>query len=309
MGKVNERGETIPQDGSIHLDMSVVEGSPFTVYQDGDIVLLNGVRDLSEIDNVSVKTDMYMMVACESGGFQVDIDATRYSVKVNDALLCLPNTLLSKCTFSEDFVGLILFLSSRSVLKYVSDNLLWKKTFHISKCLLLHLGEENLCLFSLYGRLINLRLGLKQRPYPKEVMSALVCAIIYEMAAEMEKYTNSIGSSLLTRGEILFRRFIDLLLTSEVKSRSVAWYAGKLCVTPKYLSAVCKQESGKTPSEWIHEYMVNDIRHLLKCSNMSTKEIAEYLQFPNISFFGKYVKAHLGMSPKEYRKQVRNESD
>ncbi|WP_337625282.1 helix-turn-helix domain-containing protein, partial [Phocaeicola sp.] len=33
----------------------------------------------------------------------------------------------------------------------------------------------------------------------------------------------------------------------------------------------------------------------------SIKEIVNELKFPNLSFFGKYFKAHKGMSPKYYR--------
>ncbi|MFR9260817.1 MAG: helix-turn-helix domain-containing protein [Bacteroides cellulosilyticus] len=47
--------------------------------------------------------------------------------------------------------------------------------------------------------------------------------------------------------------------------------------------------------------MVKDILYLLRNSQKSIKEIANELNFPNLSFFGKYVKQHLGMSPKQYR--------
>lgn len=53
--------------------------------------------------------------------------------------------------------------------------------------------------------------------------------------------------------------------------------------------------------ELITQYMVKDILYLLRNSQKSIKEIANELNFPNLSFFGKYVKQHLGMSPKQYR--------
>ncbi len=81
----------------------------------------------------------------------------------------------------------------------------------------------------------------------------------------------------------------------------IGFYANQLYVTPKYLSAVCKEVSGQTASELITQYMVKDILYLLRNSQKSIKEIANELNFPNLSFFGKYVKQHLGMSPKQYR--------
>ena len=74
-------------------------------------------------------------------------------------------------------------------------------------------------------------------------------------------------------------------------------------ITPKYLSAVCKEASGQTASELINQYVVKDIVYLLHQPDKSIKDIAFELDFPNLSFFGKYVKKHLGMSPKMYRKE------
>ena len=90
--------------------------------------------------------------------------------------------------------------------------------------------------------------------------------------------------------------------SSYPKERMIGFYANQLYVTPKYLSAVCKEVSGQTASELITQYMVKDILYLLyKFLRRKIKEIANELNFPNLSFFGKYVKQHLGMSPKQYR--------
>lgn len=82
------------------------------------------------------------------------------------------------------------------------------------------------------------------------------------------------------------------------------YYADKLHVTPKYLSSVCKSAGGKTASQFIDLAVLKDIEYLMKHSSKSIKEIAAELDFPNISFFGKYVKKHLGLSPKAYREKA-----
>ena len=50
--------------------------------------------------------------------------------------------------------------------------------------------------------------------------------------------------------------------------------------------------------------MVEDITAYLRNTSLSVKEIAALLGFSNMSFFGKYVKTHFGVSPNDYRKQV-----
>ena len=57
-------------------------------------------------------------------------------------------------------------------------------------------------------------------------------------------------------------------------------------------------------SEVIHRCIIDDVRLLLHDPDKSVKEISNELGFPNLSFFGKYVKRMLGMSPKAYRKSL-----
>ena len=79
------------------------------------------------------------------------------------------------------------------------------------------------------------------------------------------------------------------------------YYADKLCITPKYLSIICKKNSGKTAKEWIQEYVTENVRFYLKSTDKSIKEISDILGFPNPSYLGRYVKERFGMSPKTYR--------
>lgn len=107
-----------------------------------------------------------------------------------------------------------------------------------------------------------------------------------------------------TSRETLFKRFIDLIESTYPKPRSVSYYAERLNVTPKYFSYVCKQAVGQKATGIIDQYVVKDIVYMMNHTQKSIKEIACELDFPNLSFFGKYVKKHLGVSPKNYREQA-----
>lgn len=100
------------------------------------------------------------------------------------------------------------------------------------------------------------------------------------------------------------KRLLTLLLAeSNGRVRSVSVFANMLNVSPKYLSKCVKDESGRSPLDLVHETTVNTIRQQLRYSNKTIKEICTELDFPTLSFFGKFVKQHLGMSPTEYRQQ------
>lgn len=92
-----------------------------------------------------------------------------------------------------------------------------------------------------------------------------------------------------------------MLHTIKVKHRPVEAYANDLCISPKYLTVICKKNSGKTANEWITEHVLEDIRYYLKQTDMSIKQICDRLGFPNPSFFGKYVKDHFGQTPVQLR--------
>ncbi len=77
-------------------------------------------------------------------------------------------------------------------------------------------------------------------------------------------------------GDVLYERFMDLLFAHHGKRRSVAFYASRLCITPKYLCCIVKKTSGKTPTEWINETTVREIEYMLCHTRASIKEIREF---------------------------------
>ena len=98
--------------------------------------------------------------------------------------------------------------------------------------------------------------------------------------------------------------FTGLLESSYPKPRAVTYYADKLSITAKYLSVVCKKACGKSASKIIDAYVSKDIEHLLRNSRKSIKEISNELDFPNTSFFGRYVKKYFGCTPVELRRKL-----
>ena len=93
-----------------------------------------------------------------------------------------------------------------------------------------------------------------------------------------------------------------LLSEAYIKELRVNYYAKELFLTPKHLSSVVKEVSGKTAGEWIDVFVIFEAKSLLKSSQKNIQEISDELNFANQSFFGKYFKHYTGMSPKEYRK-------
>lgn len=134
----------------------------------------------------------------------------------------------------------------------------------------------------------------------------LVSAIFCEMLGHLNKEVNPSEMTVDTKESIkqsdyILRKFIEMLSKDNGIHRSVGYYADALCYSPKHFSKVIKQACGRTPLDLINESAIEHIKYRLKHSDKSIKEIAEEFNFPNQSFFGKYVKSYLGMSPARYR--------
>ena len=101
---------------------------------------------------------------------------------------------------------------------------------------------------------------------------------------------------------MIYDRFIKMVEEHYRKEHSVMFYAVKICLTPKYLSSVIYEVSGKHASDCIHEYIVLEARALLKSTNMNMKNISELLHFCTPSHFGRFFKRYTGFTPNEYKK-------
>ena len=108
-------------------------------------------------------------------------------------------------------------------------------------------------------------------------------------------------TSNLSKAEIISKNFTQLVMQNYTMQRSVAWYAKRLGITQAHLSSIIKQTTGKTCIEIITSMVIMDAKAQLKSTNLSIHDIAYTLNFTNMSFFGKYFKRYVGMSPQEYR--------
>lgn len=133
-------------------------------------------------------------------------------------------------------------------------------------------------------------------------LSSMIGMLLKENQLTLSIARNYKKRGYSTRAEELFDEFMDLLSENFMRERSVKFYASELSVSPKYLTTVVKQASGKTPTVWINQRVFNEIKHRLLYTPASIKEIAYELHFPNASFFGKFFKARSGMSPLYFRR-------
>ena len=83
--------------------------------------------------------------------------------------------------------------------------------------------------------------------------------------------------------------------------RAISFYAEKMFISPKYLSLIIKESTGKSAGEWIDQYVIQEAKNMLRYSGKNVQQISYELNFPNQSSFGKYFKNLTGMSPTAFQ--------
>ena len=137
-----------------------------------------------------------------------------------------------------------------------------------------------------------------------EALGSLVSSLSY--------YLGSIWSGRLSeavhkpqspsvKAKYIYDHFLRLVTDYHTTERNMAFYADKLCLTPKYLSKLVKSVSGRSAPDWIDSFVILESKNLLKYSDLSIKEIVVKLNFPNQSVFYKFFKSHTGKTPSQYR--------
>lgn len=278
------------------------------VYHDENIFICENLSLLPR-ENSPLHADVVAMLFCAAGRAQVRVTDTVHTIKAGDVFVCSNLDILTDCLFSQDFRYAVVGMNAKyanSLMEGEPDFI--EQYLYIKDHPVLYIGEETKnVLLPTYALMFDTKIRQHRHPYHRQSIDALMKMTMFEILGYFEEQRRQDDTFVPYQkagtqgGMTIFKRFLLLLAEDNCQHRSVSYFADELCITPKYLCAVCKRESKRTPLEWIHSTMAQRIRHLLLHSDMSVKEIATSLNFPNLSFFGKFVRQHLGMSPSIFR--------
>jgi len=257
-----------------------------------------------------IRIDGYLCIICVQGSFTTHLNLNSYRVEKNEAIFITPGVIGKVSEVHENNlkdVHLVIVGMSREYLSGIRLDFsrLYTESINILQSPLIRFTEEDLKLGEKYFQLAGaiLTSSLKSK---KEIVGSLISSLMFFLG---EMWTRNIEQARTleppkagTRINGVFKRFIDLVTEYHTSERGMAFYAEQLCLTPKYLSKLIKQASGRSAPEWIDAFVILEAKNLLRFSDFTIKEIVYRLHFPNQSVFYKYFKSHTGMTPSEYRK-------
>lgn len=271
-------------------------------YSDSRIVIIDGPHSLEEMQ---VYTEAYIVVLCTKGSAQLkNEDGASLEVLPDDVVLCHPDQFFERVRTSLDFwCEGVLFAPEyfEQLLLVCSSNVYARRIIGVNPVVRLapEEAEEMKRDFEYLKFKIN---SIRNGAHHSEMMDCLLQSLIFSSADMLlDRLLPTDGTIKFTSGQTLVNKFLDLVEKRTPMIREVKAYADMLCVTPKYLSSVCRREIGRTARDVVNDKVNKKIRRLLADPSLTVKQVAEACGFDNLSFFGKYVKREFGSSPRGLR--------
>ena len=271
-------------------------------YLDNDIAIIDNIQKFAEINAAHVA--MNAVAICTRGKAMCTINGQAIEVHKNQVAIIPHDVMITDLMISPDFDMKIMLFTNRILHSFLHEKMnIWNDVVYIHRMHVVTMEDVDLRFYSNFYEMLSLSFErVESYPFCTDfIQSLLRVAILGLCGALKQRMLNDKISIEKGTGNNHFQRFLDLLHSLDVKHHPIKWYASELCITPKYLSFICKKNSGKTANEWITEHVMEDIRYNLKQTDYSNKQICDLLGFPNTSFFGKYVKDHFGMTPMQVR--------
>ena len=289
---------------------SLKEYTDLVVYMSENVTILNDINKIIRRNHHVAKLGCMMMVFCEEGEASIHINGNVFLLQKGYCAILPPGTVIQSYTLGANMTSKIVSISQNFLTETLS---LKKETWNIMSYLYHHpifpINRNTSYKIYLYKELLWTLIQEKPHAYSQRTRSFHFAGMICEMFAMLnEQIPHEERKNIQqNRATFITRDFIHLVNADNGTHRSVSYYADKLCYSPKYLCAVIKEATGKTPMQIIQENTIKQIKYKLRHSDMSIKEIADAFDFPNPSFFGKFVKAQTGMTPLQCRMSKENE--
>lgn len=254
-----------------------------------------------------VRINGLLLCMCTEGSGIITIDLKRYSFSENCMIVIHPNNFIT--TFeTAPGTSLKMVVCSPGTIEHIMPKLtdLLPLMMQNHNEPVTHYDAWEARNLTSYFETIKSKMEGPETPYRRQKLICILQAAMFEMMEIQHSRTGTQTVVQRTRREEIMAKFLIQVSENFRRERQVNFYADQLCITPKHLSAVVKEISGRTAGEWIDNYVIMEAKVLLTSTDYTIQEIATMLNFPNQSFFGKYFKHHTGASPSEYRKNPAN---
>lgn len=246
------------------------------------------------------KVPGYMFLLCFQGTCSITVHLTQYTMKKGTLLILLPDLYFQILEQSDDCK----FIFAGFATELVRSSSLFSKSIEYTPFIfekpVLQLDKKAFDLMYSYLRIIIKAKNISNNVIVTQEQAALTFTQMILGLGNLIKNGKSVNQQY-NRNQEIVKELVRTVVMNYHTERNVSFYADKMHLSPQHLSTTIKKITGKTLTDIISSFIINDAKAKLKSTEMTIQEIAYSLNFPDISFFGKYFKRYTGMSPKQYR--------
>ena len=240
---------------------------------------------------------------CTSGTAVIKVFSVCRKISPNDLVTLLPLQLAQIQEISDDFamtffkINKVMFLDVMSGLGKITPDFFFymRKNFHI------HLNEYDTKRFLGFCDVIDYRKNNGDPHFWRETVLHLLRIYYWDFYVHFQKVTNKKKTYLNSRKVSIAFKFAMPAFEHCKAHREINFYSEKLCISSLYLTKVIQEVNGQSPREVIADYVIVEIKRMLRNANLDIKEITHQTGFSNQSSMSRFFRQHTGMSPSEYR--------
>lgn len=271
------------------------------LFHDGDLLVINTERDGAQLEEYAGRYHVH--IVCHGGKATFMVGDRRFTIESGDFVIWQLGAMVGDIRQSDDFNADVLLVSRIFLIENNPENIWATKGYiYIKENPVFRLAEgEKAVITADFSRCKEALAS--DHLFRREILGKLLQIFLYDLwniyAREIER--QGLASNVRAT---LFYRFMDLIRQHAAEHREVTFYSDRLCVTAKYLSEVCRDESGYPASHWIGGYATQELAAMLRNPDLTLTEIADRMRFYNQGHFSRYAKKMLGMTPSEYRRAM-----
>ncbi|MDR0229087.1 MAG: AraC family transcriptional regulator [Flavobacteriaceae bacterium] len=261
-------------------------------------------RDYNNLTNLSPqKLDYYIVVLCLKGQMNLRVGHHSYQLKEGCLSIISPDIIFFGNKEDDDLEIIQIkftknFLVDTSIKEKVIDELLYLNNDYPPVYTLETTFEQVMSLF----QILEVEL-LKKGPYYLDIIRLNIISILYEYNRACEYCLLGFEKNM-NRQYQLTVQFKKLVEEQYKTLKTVQQYADLMGLTAKHLSEVVRKQTGQTALQLIHERIVLEAQYLLKYSTLSIKECAFDLGFTDMSYFVRFFKTNVKVTPAHFRKEI-----
>jgi len=277
--------------------------------------IAKGIRfdDMKRMDRIDgpIRIDGMSWILCFNGRLDLEINLTPMTLTANCVTVITPGSMIEiKDIDREDLDCYLLFVSTEFMHDINFDLNVVGSMTHIGKHTqhehMMSISDDEASALREFFHLLyhNSSSSDSDSIFTKSIARNLIAALTYKVVSMVSKRLKDIPESKPPRSRrtTYVNEFMRLVHEHHMRERSVAFYAGKLFISPKYLSLIIKENTGRSATEVIDSFVILEAKNMLRFSGKNIQQVAYELNFPNQSSFGKYFKHLTGMSPSEYQR-------